>query len=50
VEIPHAQQKATSKEQPVDYRASLLTLRAIFKLELPHLAGEEADQAAAAEG
>jgi hypothetical protein len=34
----------------VDYRADLLNLRAKFKLELPHLTGGGANQAAAAEG
>jgi hypothetical protein len=33
----------------VDYRADLLILRAAFKLKLPHLTGEGADLAAAAE-
>jgi hypothetical protein len=46
-----AQQKATSKAgQLVDYIADLLNLRTAFKLELPHLTGGGADQAAAAEG
>jgi hypothetical protein len=31
------------------YRADLLNQRAAFKLELPHLAGEGTDQAAAPE-
>jgi hypothetical protein len=33
----------------VDYRGDLLNLREAFKLELPHLAGGRADEAAAGE-
>jgi hypothetical protein len=53
MEIPvnKHKKKATSKaRQLVDYKADLLNLRAAFKLKLPHLAGEGADQAAVAEG
>jgi hypothetical protein len=34
----------------VDYRVDVLNLKAEFKLELPHLPGGEADQAAVTEG
>jgi hypothetical protein len=51
VEIPvNKQQKATSKAwQLLDHRDDL-NLKAAFKLELPHLTGRGAEQAAAAEG
>jgi hypothetical protein len=46
-----AQWKATSKAgQLVGYRADLLNLKAAFKFERPHLTGEWANQAPAAEG
>jgi hypothetical protein len=46
-----SQLKTISKAgQLMDYRADLQNLRAAFKLELPHLTGGEADQAAAAAG
>jgi hypothetical protein len=48
--VKKTQQRATSKAgQLVDYRDDLLNLKTARKFKLPHLTGEEADKAAAAE-